>query len=94
MIDLQPRDGQTYDHERDGRRLAAQHQRVLSLMSDSKWRTLAAIALETGDPEASISARLRDLRKERFGAYCVQRRYVARGLYEYRIFFGQLELIQ
>lgn len=85
-------DGATYDHGRDARRLAAQHNRVLALMRDGSWRTLAAIAAHTKDPEASVSARLRDLRKARFGAYKVERRYVARGLFEYRLLVGQLEL--
>ena len=86
------RDGATYDHARDGLRLAAQHQRVLAWMSDGRWHTLRELAQLTGDPEASISARLRDLRKPRFGAYQVVREYVERGLYRYRLVMGQQEL--
>ena len=44
-------------------RLKTQEKRVYGLMQDSRWRTLSGISIETGDPEASVSARLRDLRK-------------------------------
>lgn len=88
------RDGETYDHARDGARLAGQHARVKALMRDGRWRTLAMIALETRDPEASVSARLRDLRKKRFGSHEVERRHVRDGLFEYRLVIRveQLEL--
>jgi len=38
-------------------------------------------------PEASVSARLRDLRKAKFGGYRVERQRVreGRGLYHYRL---------
>lgn len=86
------RDGQTYDHGRDGLRLAAQHQRVLAYMSNGRWWTLRELAQATGDPEASISARLRDLRKPKFGSYKVAREYVERGLFRYRLVMGQQDL--
>lgn len=89
---LPHRDGQTYDHARDGLRLAAQHQRVLAYMSDGKWWTLAELAQRTGDPEASVSARIRDLRKPKFGGYKVAREYVERGLFRYRLIVGQQEM--
>jgi hypothetical protein len=47
--------------------------------------TLAEIARELGFPEASVSARLRDLRKPRFGGHLVERRRVSGGLFEYRL---------
>lgn len=76
-------DGSTYDSERDGDRLGAQMAAVKALMSDRRWRTLSMIASRTGYPEASISARLRDLRKEKHGKYDVRRRYVENGIWEY-----------
>ncbi len=87
------RDGITYDHQRDARRLAAQHNRVLAFIRDGAWHTLSEIAQATQDPEASVSARLRDLRKPEFGSYLIERRYVRRGLHEYRLVVGQLALI-
>jgi len=43
------------------------------------------IVWPTSHPEASVSARLRDLRKEKFGGHVVERRAVKRGLFEYRV---------
>jgi hypothetical protein len=79
------RDGPTYVHERDGVRLAAQHQRVLDVMKDGRPHTLAEISKLTGDPEASVSARCRDLRKARFGSHTIVREYVKDGLHTYRL---------
>jgi hypothetical protein len=80
--------GATYERQHDQARLAAQMIRVRVLMTDAQWRTLDEIAGLTGDPPASVSARLRDLRKARFGSHTVERRSRAarsRGLYEYRL---------
>ena len=90
MSAILPRDGATYSHDRDGARLTAQHERVKDFMRDGGWHTLAQISAGTGDPEASVSARLRDLRKPRFGAHQVERRHVANGLWEYRLWLRDL----
>lgn len=58
--------GQTISIPFDLERLNAQMQRVHSLMSDGRWRTLRGIADFTGDPEASVSARLRDYRSNEY----------------------------
>ncbi len=78
-------DGQTYDSERDQIRLVGVLGRVWDLMADGHWRTLAQISAGANGSEASCSARLRDLRKERFGAHTVERRYVGDGLHMYRL---------
>lgn len=78
-------DGRTYARERDKTRLNAQQTAVFNAMRDGQWRTLARIHACTGAPEASISARLRDARKPKFGGHIVERRYVERGLFEYRL---------
>lgn len=78
-------DGETYDEARDGPRLNRQAQLVFDVVKDGRWRTLHAIAEQTGEPEASVSARLRDLRKARFGGHSVDRRYIAQGVWEYRL---------
>jgi hypothetical protein len=77
-------DGETYVRERDHDRLNAQLARVLAVMRDHQWHTLDGVATITGDPPASVSARLRDLRKDKFGGLAIERRYVAAGLWEYR----------
>ena len=79
-------DGATFDKQRDGKRLAKQQRTVRDVMLDGEWRTLGLIAQITGAPEASVSARLRDLRKH---GYLVERKYVARGLHQYRVIKAQ-----
>lgn len=78
-------DGETFDQALDGPRLNAQLKRVRAVMLDGQWRSLRDIREHTGDPEASISARLRDMRKSKFGGYVVERRRVSGGLFEYRV---------
>jgi hypothetical protein len=75
---------------KDTARLTGQLLRISSLMRDGEWRSLPEIAEATGDPEASISAQLRHLRKARFGSNIVERRRRLKdgGLYEYRVIFG------
>lgn len=57
-------------------------------MADGEWRSLAEIQDITGDPQSSISARLRDLKKEKFGRYKVDKRRRgarASGVWESRV---------
>lgn len=78
-------DGRTYDPLRDHARMQGQLGRVFRLMADGKWRTLAQITAEIGGSEAGVSARLRDLRKEKYGSLEVQRRHLNHGLWDYRL---------
>lgn len=78
-------DGADYSHSRDAIRLTGQLSRIWNLMRDGRPRSLAAIAEATGDPEASISAQLRHLRKSRFGAHTVKRTSLGGGLYLYSV---------
>ena len=81
-------DGPEYQPSFDFLRLNGQIKRIFTLMSDSRWRTLAEIAAITNDPEASISAQLRHLRKAKFGGHKIERRRrgnVKQGLCEYRL---------
>jgi hypothetical protein len=78
-------DGATYDPTKDQARLARQLTDVKLLMADAKWRTLAEIAASVDAPEASVSARLRDCRKERNGGHTVNRRRRAPGTFEYQL---------
>ena len=63
--------GKTFEPEKDGDRLESQYCRVRDLMNDGQWRTLGEIRAATNHPEASISARLRDMRR---GGFKVERR--------------------
>jgi hypothetical protein len=80
-------DGKTYVNDLDQQRLSGQLLAVHSLMSDHQWRTLAEIVCLLGKgSETGVSARLRDLRKPRFGSLTVEsRRRQPGGLWEYRI---------
>ena len=78
-------DGETFDEARDGTRLTGQHAAVYALMQDQRWRTLGQISEVVSGSEAGVSARLRDLRKNKFGNFKVERRHIQRGLWEYRV---------
>lgn len=84
-------DGADYSPERDNPRLKGQLLRVWDVMKDGRWRTLREIATQTNDPEASVSAQLRHLRKDRFGAHQIEREYITNGLYKYRLIINQGE---
>lgn len=78
-------DGVTYDPALDHNRLTKQLGRVWQAMSDGKWRTLHQLAKAADAPEASVSARLRDLRKPKFGGHDVEHRRTDGGLWYYRM---------
>ena len=70
----------------DTDRLSTQMLKITSLMADGWWHTLQEIGEAVDAPEASVSARLRDLRKVRFGGFTVERRRRGDGgLFEYRV---------
>ena len=78
-------DGITYEPKHDQERLTGQLLRTWEAMCDGQWHTPADLEEQTGDGWASISARLRDLRKHKFGGHEVKRRRVGGGLFEYRL---------
>lgn len=86
--------GSDYDPARDDVRLTGQLLRVWNIVSTGAWLTLRQIAAATGDPESSISAQLRHLRKPRFGGHTVEKRYVGNGLFEYRVLVNREELVR
>lgn len=69
------------DHVRMGKQRAA----VWALVRLGEWWTLAEVSEATGAPEASVSARLRDFRRPRYGGHTVERRKRGREQYEYRV---------
>ena len=84
-------DGHTYVHTRDSSRLGDQMAAVFDLMQDGTWRTLQQIAAAVGAPESSVSARLRDLRKPRFGGHAVNRSYLRDGIHQYQLVTCEME---
>lgn len=83
-------DGRTYVPSRDGERLSTQYRRTFDLMRDGRWRTLAEIAYVVEGGEPAVSARLRDMRKKRFGSHTVNRRYREKGVWEYQLVEAKL----
>lgn len=69
-------DGATFSQSLDGARLGRQLLAVRDLLQDGKWWTLAELeqTLDYQYPNASISSRIRDLRKPRFGGHTIERR--------------------
>ena len=80
-------DGLTYDAKLDNIRLTGLLKRVHAFMSDGGgWHDLGEISHYTGGSEASVSARLRDMRKTRYGSHIIDRRRVGlSGLFQYRL---------
>jgi hypothetical protein len=78
-------DGADYVHERDGKRLANNHYKLKELMQDEQFRTLREISGLIHVPEASVSAALRDFRKEKFGSNILNKKYLGNGLYSYQL---------
>ena len=81
-------DGETYEAEHDLERLTSQLERVKAVLLRGGWYTLGELKAKVGGSEAGLSARLRDLRKERYGKFVVESRRrgdAKHGLFEYRI---------
>lgn len=81
-------DGPEYEPELDKVRLTGQIERVYNLMKDMRWRSLNEIAAATHDPQSSVSAQLRHLRKKKFGSHIINKRRRGNpmnGLYEYQL---------
>lgn len=72
-------------------KLSAHIAAVKSVMHRKGWMTLNDIRIDLLfikrfrlEPQ-SVSARVRDLRKAKYGSHIVDRRYVGNGVYEYRL---------
>lgn len=92
LFDIPPKepsfDGRTFEPKLDQERLKGQLGEVRNLLRDGKWHTLREIATFARGSEAGVSARLRDLRKEKFGSHTIERRRLsldAAGVWEYRM---------
>ena len=76
------------DEKRLGKQLARIKEVMLKASEINYWITLRELSFVTHYGEASISARVRDLRKEQFGGYTVERRRrgdPTKGIWEYLI---------
>lgn len=85
-----PVNGATYNPMLDGNRLESQLERVIAAVSDGEWHDLGSLVNQCGGTHASISARLRDLRKVKFGGHTVESKRFGdpkSGLWKYRVTF-------
>lgn len=84
-------DGETFEPKLDAQRLGSQLKAVEATLLKGEWYSIPQLALALRKRgincrEASISARIRDLRKPKFGGYTVERSRAGKdGLFEYRI---------
>lgn len=80
-------DGSTYHPVKDHIRLTGLLHRVFSVMSDGNWHRLSELANKCEGSETSVSARIRDMRKDKFGGFQVDRKRHAtqKGLWLYRL---------
>jgi len=86
MDNLYDFDGNTYDKNKDQVRLSRQIDKVRYFLEISDYVTLDEISVATGVKNvSSISARIRDLRKDRHGNRVVERKYISDGLYSYKL---------
>lgn len=68
------------------RHVTPQHEVLLrALQADQNWRTLHELSAVTGIRETSLSAQLRNLRKQEYGAHTVAKRRL-NGEWGYRIY--------
>jgi biotin operon repressor len=65
-------------------RLANHLQKLVTLMSDGRFRSLQTIADALGCSESAAGARVRDLKKRKFGSFTVEKRRQSTG-YVYRV---------
>lgn len=70
--------GWTFDPVQDLERMGKQYYAVMCLVVDGQWRSLRQISDATGAPEASVSARLRDIRKD-YGAAAMEAKRAQEG---------------
>jgi len=78
-------DGASYEPDQDHGRLRKQLEGVRKIMADGKWHTLSELAEAIGCETQSASARVRDLRKPKYGSETIERKRIDGGLYGYRM---------
>ena len=78
-------DGATFDPAQDGERLETALDKTRRLMRTGRWWTLAELAQAVGCSEAGVSARVRDLKKPKFGGHTMETKRVSGGLFMYRM---------
>lgn len=83
--DVNPEAPAGIESESDVIRLNKQQARVWAILKDEAWHTLPEIEERTGVPTQSISARIRDLRKVKYGEHTIHRESLGHGVFRYRL---------
>jgi transcriptional antiterminator len=78
-------DGDDYDSDRDKERLTKQRDKIRMYMEGRNYLTVKEVAEVLNYPENSVSAQMRNLRKEKFGGRIVHREYFGNGLYKFKL---------
>ena len=78
--------GDDYSPPRDHPRLSKQFDRVLAVMEDGKWHTIAEVTNLTEDPAQSVARQIRYIRAR--PGMKVERRHDGGGLYAFRLTRG------
>jgi len=80
-------DGEYYEPDLDKIRLTNQLQKIFDILKGGSWLRLDQIAHLTGIPEASASAHIRELRKEKRGSWEIltKRHEQMNGLFVYKL---------
>lgn len=76
-------DGHNEQEASQDTRLVSQLERVYRLMCNGTGWTLEDLSLAANAPTSSVSSRIRDLRKPRFGGNIIQRVHEHGGIYTY-----------
>ena len=85
-VDVNPYfDGDDYVTDRDSVRLTSQLDKVRVYMEGADYLTVQQISADIQQPEPSVSAQIRNLRKDRFGARTVNREYRGDGCYAFKL---------
>jgi len=78
-------DGSDYKPDFDKVRLTKAIKKVFMFMMSNDWVSIDDIAENTGVPHSSASTHTRNLRKEKFGSWEVEKRKVGNGFFEFRL---------
>ena len=84
-VDAPEFDGVTYEPKKDFARLSGQLLRVFEVMKDGRWYGASQLCELANVSPLSITARIRDLRKGKFGSHTIERKLISGGYHEYRI---------
>jgi hypothetical protein len=67
---------------------------LYDLMKDGRWYTLDEINKATGYPSASASAGIRSFRHKTKGSNTVEKNYLGKGVYQYRLVLNSNDILK